>query len=1045
MKNFPIRKKDALEENIRLPDSLICSVRDQRAILFLGVGASLEGTDGSGRHTLTTAELRDALALHFLDKVFPQYSLMDIAERLIVDHGQTVVLDYVRKLLDPFQPGEGHRLIPNFRWRAIATTNYDLLIERAYALDKSRLQTPVLFFKDNDPVDERIRTTVNPVELLKLHGCIQNDSVPLILSNEHYEQHLANRARLFGRLKDYAHECPIIFCGYSLSDPHIRSLIYRLQPEERPMFYMVSPDTNDLDRRLYSSKKVEIIDARFSDFMKALDVAIPKHARAIRVSASVIERPIRQHYRTKATESPKLVNFLDKDAVYVHSGMKYAEQTAKDFYRGIDTGWGGIAQNYDVRRKVVDDLLYKVLEKSDKTQNKPDFYILKGPAGNGKTIALKRAAWEISSQLEQLLLWVDECAALDPEAIGELHSLTGKKIYLCIDRVSAHVSRIKKLFDYAIKNAVPLVIIGTESDGDWYSYCSALENLKPQEMRVRYLSPHEINSLLDKLKEHNSLGLLERKDRELQFKAFDESAERQLLVALHEATQGKRFEDIVFDEYDEIAPDEAKILYLDVCTLNQFSVPVRAGTVSRLSGISFDRYAEDVFGPLQNIVMDTKDPYTGDRQYKARHARVAHLVFRRACASSAQRTDQLIRLIQQLDIGFSVDRQALDRLTKGQALVRLLDVRDGRRLYEEAVTVAASEAFLLQQWAIFESNHSDGSLELAQKHIDAARSLEKGSKSIMHTQAEIARKRANEEKSPVLKEQYRRISRERLAEIGNNGGELVLSTKLKILIDEIDELYKDEKDNTGTVVEKVKECETLMTQARHLHPDEPEFFNIEARLRDILSQDDRFIIALEQAVSTGTQKDNVAVRLSKAYRDRDEKQRAYDLLDSALEKYPDSKIIHLTYAKMLIEDQSSEQQRIEGHLSRSYHKGDANHEARHLHAQYLFLIGERERAEDIFKLVNENAPEDFLPRMPRSHSLVSKQIPKFCGKINNKEETYLFITITNYPRGVFAHERNTEAADWDRLEMNAEVEFDLYFDRRGPVAANVRLRNIGAI
>lgn len=30
------------QTHITLPDSLVCSVRDQRAILFLGVGASLE-------------------------------------------------------------------------------------------------------------------------------------------------------------------------------------------------------------------------------------------------------------------------------------------------------------------------------------------------------------------------------------------------------------------------------------------------------------------------------------------------------------------------------------------------------------------------------------------------------------------------------------------------------------------------------------------------------------------------------------------------------------------------------------------------------------------------------------------------------------------------------------------------------------------------------------------------------------------------------------------------------------------------------------------
>src|ERR1039458_4235879 len=43
----------------------------------------------------------------------------------------------------PFEPADFHLFIPQFRWRAIATTNFDLIVERAYASASTRLQNPV--------------------------------------------------------------------------------------------------------------------------------------------------------------------------------------------------------------------------------------------------------------------------------------------------------------------------------------------------------------------------------------------------------------------------------------------------------------------------------------------------------------------------------------------------------------------------------------------------------------------------------------------------------------------------------------------------------------------------------------------------------------------------------------------------------------------------------------------------------------------------------------------------------------------------------------
>lgn len=1032
---------EAAKPKLELPEVLVNAVRNQRAILFLGAGASREGRDKDGKSAPMADELKTMLCQKFLSRDLPGYSLMAAAEMLYGMVGQTTVLEYLANILREFYPTEAHAKIPTFRWRMIATTNYDLLIERAYSATKDRMQDLLPFLRDNEPIEERKQANPKGVEFLKLHGCIENihdQAIPPILSPEQYERYLDNRSRLFSRLNDLAQEYPIIFCGYGLADPHIRSLIYRLDHKLRPPFYLVTPNATEIEVNFWAQQKVTVIKATMRSFMAAIDAQIPPASRVLQVTNAVIESPIRKFYKTNNSESSLLANFLERDVTHVHGAMKYADQDSKEFYRGLDTGWGFIFQNLDVRRKVTEEFLLAILDKIENPDPKPQLHVFKGPAGNGKSIALKRTAFETAA-LDQIVLWVNENSGLNPDALVELYELTGKQIFLFVDHVALHAGKIRKLIEATSKHSIPLTIVAAESDSEWYGYCGILEAAKPREHRVRYLSATEINGLLDRLREHNSLGILTEQSREAQFKAFHDNADRQLLVALHEATQGGRFEDIVFEEFKDILPEEARQLYLDVCTLNQFGVPVRAGTISRISGISFQKFNEEIFKPLQHIVFDILDPYTGDPQYKARHARVAAMAFRRACPTSEERADQLIRLAQEIDIGYAVDRQAYERLIKGHALSQMIDIHSGRRIYQTLADVNPTDAYLYQQWAIFESNDSQGSLADAQSYAEKARKLDPTGKTIIHTLAEISRKRANEDIPAILKESFRQQSRARLVEMKSPYDRFVVSTRAKILVDELEDLSKGDLDDTSPAIEKTKEIETLLENAQSIFSD-PEFDEIEARFRRVLAQRDKFIFALKRAIDAGTTKAGLPVRLSKAYREKGDIHQAYETLKDALEKNPDNKMVHLAYAKMLLEDGEADKQHIIDHLIRSYDLADVNFEARYVHAQVLYAIGEKVDAAKMFTEIDTNAPEHFQNRASPQHSHVSKYLTRQIGKITLRTESLIFLNSPGYPAKILVPEDKSEFKTWNDLEVGTEVEFDVLFNRKGPVAINITTR-----
>lgn len=1028
-------------KTVEIPAALVASMQQQRVIMFLGAGASMEAGAPSGD------ALRASLAKQFFGTEMDGYDLMSVAEMALQAHGNGVVFEYLRTLLASYEPSDAHRLLPTFRWRTIASTNYDLLVERAYAATPNRVQNLVTFVRDTEPVEERMQAATRGVEFLKLHGCLEqlhDPALPPILSHEHYDRYASGRTRLFGRLEDRARESPIVFCGYRMADGHIRKLVHRFVGlGNRPRYYLVVPNLSEPEVAYWSSMNVTVIDARFGEFMEALDRAVDPLFRSLAVAADVKELPIRKLYRVNSFETPQLKATLERDFTFLHQDLPHPPQDARKFYEGFDTGWGAIVQRLDVERRLTGDLVLKAV-----TDEKPDsadlrFFLLRGPGGAGKTIALKRAAWDAATVCGALVLWLEPGGALIGERLVELHELTGRRIFLFVDRVALHADRVAAVLRLAKSRKMPLTVIAAERDTDWNVYADALKPFAPTELRVANLSTGEIERLLDLLTRHQSLGLLATMTRAEQVHAFQQRAERQLLVALHEATQGKRFEEIVFEEYQRIVPGQAQRLYLDIATMNQFAVPVRAGTISRISGIRFEDYERDFFDPLQNVVMTLRDPYTGDFQYRARHSRVAQFVFRGACPTDEEKVAQLTRIINGLDPGYSTDSQVLQDIVRGRKLSEdLSSVEAGRALYRAAVAAVPENAHILQHWAIFEMHHKHGSLAEAEDLARRARELSPKSGSIIHTQAEVARHRANAERSIALKEQFRRQARERLDEMSSSKDPLTATSRCKLIIDEIEtlgeSLTEDSKEHdVAYFATQVKSAEDQLARARQIAPESPDVEQVEARLHDVLERPEKALRALERAFALGAKGSGVAIRLANAYVARGNTEKAERVYTAALERLPDDKQLHLEMSKLLLAV-GGDRNLIGGHLARSYSKGDHNFESRHLHAQFLFLIGSAAEAAEIFSDVDKRTPADWRSSIPRRDSPISALLGRYSGTVRKQELNYLFVRSSAYPKDIYGRQDQATPDDWSNLTVGSEMNFLIRFTRSGPVATDMK-------
>ena len=393
-----------------LPPAVISAISEQRAVLFLGAGASRGAQHPDGKRIPQGTELGELISDKFLAGRLKNKSLHTISALAANEVGLPAFQNYVRELLLPFEPSEHHLLIPSFRWRAIATTNFDLLVEKSYQ-KMENTQNLVVTVKDGDSFDQRMRSETDPVGFYKLHGCISkqaDEAAPLVLTDEQYASYNKNRRRLYSRFRDLGHEYPIIFCGYSISDPHIQQILFDLTDGDlgRPQYYAVSPTYDDIEVRYWATHRVAALCCTFDDFLRALDHAVPSVSRTLPVEIGGGNLSIRKHYRVAdADETRSLAMFLAEDVTHIHSGLTTEAQNSKQFYRGYDTGWGCILQNLDVRRAVNDSVLVDGILIEEESDQKANLLMLKGPGGNGKTVSLKRIAWEAGVSYDKLVLY----------------------------------------------------------------------------------------------------------------------------------------------------------------------------------------------------------------------------------------------------------------------------------------------------------------------------------------------------------------------------------------------------------------------------------------------------------------------------------------------------------------------------------------------------------------------------------------------------------------------------------------------------------------
>jgi hypothetical protein len=615
-------------------------------------------------------------------------------------------------------------------------------------------------------------------------------------------------------------------------------------------------------------------------------------------------------------------------------------------------------------------------------------------------------------------------------------SLTPQRLFLFIDDLASRVNDILWFVSNLGEVAKRITLVCAERHNEWNIYCEPLWNLVSSNYDLEYLSVSEIRDLVSTLERHNSLGELQSLSRDERIESLKSHAGRQLLVALHEATFGRRFEDIIEDEYNNILPDEAKVLYLTICTLNRLAVPVRAGLISRIHDIPFEYFSAKLFLPLENVVYAKPDKLLHDHVYVARHPHIAQIVFERVLRDSEDRFDLFTRILKELNIDYSTDMRAFRLMIRGRTLVEVFpNYEHVRLIYEYAFNVAGEDPYLFHQRAIYEMNRPNGNLQNAQIDLQKALSLRPSDHTVRHSLGELSlrfaeRATSNLQRVSYLKQAAKLAAASIKDDPSNSHG---YHTLIKSQLGYVECLLSGGEADAQLLEMGVGRAERALRDALQQFPNNSIILADEAELAKLLHDDSRILKSLEKASEYNPRNSSVAIALAKHYSERGQPSFARKVLEASLGANPGDRSLHFAFAKLLVDSEPSNHETILYHLSRSYTDGDRNYLARILHGRELYVADKIQDCAEFFEATRQ------LQSPPAVRDNIQFPLPeRFTGEVTKSSPFYSFVSRDIYRDTVFLHRWNAPDI-WDRIRDGVRLSFRIGFTLRGVNAFDVEL------
>ncbi len=585
------------------------NIRPENTVLFFGSGSSVP----SGAPTVK--QITDKFYSDFrIEK--NDYSLSELSSICEQQSSRNKMILSLRELFKNKTPTGSLLNLPLYNWRSIYTTNYDNLIEQAYK-NKSK---DISVISSN--FDFRVQEIPEAIKLFKLHGTIEKDEIDgvhsrIIITENDYDLTLEYRESLFDSLKADLIGTDLVIIGYSLSDPHIKSLITRALDINNKSYSPATINlilyTQDENRALLHEKRgIKVSFGSLDDFFVELHKNCDQTALVYTSTGDPLDN------------SPS----LRPVTIDVCHEIKSQTKNVSAMFNGWPASYSDIAANLTFNRT----LTLKIYEELDKDEI--ICAIILGASGTGKTTISKKVLYQKS--LTNYYCWEHKSNhTLLPKhwlsVAKELKEKNGKGILL-IDDAHDHIYEINSLVDLLSSDEIyNLKLILVSARNQWNPRVKTPNLYKyGNQYILKGLDASEIDDLLTLVDTNPDLKPLV----ENSFSGFSRSERKRRLtvrcesdtfVCLKNIFASEKFDDIILREYAELNSEHREIYRL-VAGMESSGINVHRQLVIRLLGIPVN----EITASLTNLV-DIIHEYTisekdGIYGWKGRHPVITDII-----------------------------------------------------------------------------------------------------------------------------------------------------------------------------------------------------------------------------------------------------------------------------------------------------------------------------------------------------------------------------------------------------------------------------------
>lgn len=686
------------------------NIQDSNTILFLGAGASVGEKKYLSKELISLYEME-------LQKNLNESNISTFIDILSADESfnRGHFDNFVSNLLSKLKVTNAHRILANIPWREIITTNYDLLVERAFD-EIAGTSNQVYDLKTIRSLKElNYKESNTEVKYIKLNGCMKDKGqYPFAFSTEDFIKLKSFYKNVLNELRNLSPNISFLSIGYSYTDSFGKELLDKFDSynyREKRWMINVDPYPNESALSYYKTKKVCIVKCSFETFFeKYSQWELTQNETLIKKKGLSIYDS-KNHY---LSFPPKLLLNLDgivKQLNTEHSKDRFIKDS--EFYKGEEPNFNLISRGVDVvRQKFLIDFKRQIIEVIDKNHSTiiPIFFIT-GDFGIGKSTFALRLIHELEkdSDLDLIAFEIIDFNRTKKELLIDLvNNCKTKNLVIYCDEVEVE-SHFKTLLDIQRDLSIEqfqgcnVFIIAPIRENIYEKFKLNRNFSKAYSLKLEgKFEKEEIEDLLEKLRSSDLVAFRDVSEKKRLVDQIQKSYNSDSFIALMSTVTSGKHENDLIDSYNQLSSDAQKA-FLYTALLHKHKLLMPASWLKQNISMSWEDFTEKI-GKAEGkgiLIQELKNTHgtQPDLYFRTKHPLIAEKLVNRFLENKDKQFTFYEKMLKTIEPGQD-NSYLVNNLLK--AFVKNNEYSDTQinKLFDAGFTKLSDDAYFLLNYAI---------------------------------------------------------------------------------------------------------------------------------------------------------------------------------------------------------------------------------------------------------------------------------------------------------------------------------------------------------